>query len=277
MFRSLFSLRSVPLALAMTSVWVLAEDKKNVVHPTGYTDTPQLPNTPQWKVHDDNRPRPVVVTPAKEAGQPPSDAIVLFNGKDMSAFVKRDGQPAAKPITDGAFAATSVDPAHAGDVFTKEKFGDCQLHVEWQTPTPPQSNSQHRANSGIFMMDRYELQILDCYQNKTYADGHAASIYGEVPPMVNAMRPPGEWQSYDIIWEAPKFDGDKLVKPARVTILHNGVVVQHGAEPFGPTGHKSVASYKPHEAEARIRFQDHKDLPSVKFRNIWIRRIKAAE
>lgn len=250
-----------------------AEEK---VHPTGYTDTPALPNS-KWKVHDDARPRPDVVTPGKEPGAPPSDAIVLFDGKDLSKFRKADGSPVSKPIEDGSFAVTSEDKSQGGDIFTRQEFGDCQLHVEWQTPNPPQSNSQHRGNSGIFMMDRYEIQVLDCYENKTYADGMAGSIYGEIPPMVNAMRPPGEWQTYDIIWEAPRFENGELKRPAKVTILHNGVVVQHAAEPFGPTGHKSVQTYKPHPEKAPIRIQDHKDLPSVRFRNIWVREIKPAE
>jgi hypothetical protein len=183
----------------------------------------------------------------------------------------------SKPVADGAFAATSTDPAQGGDIFTKQEFGDCQLHIEWQTPNPPHSNSQHRGNSGIFMMTRYEIQVLDCFENKTYSDGQAGSIYGEIPPMVNAMRPPGEWQSYDIIWEGPRFDGEKCVRPARVTILHNGVCVQHAAEPFGPTGHRNIQFYKPHPDKAPIRIQDHKDLPSVRFRNIWVREIKPAE
>ena len=246
-------------------------------HPTGYTDTPQLPNTPKWKVHDDNRPRPAVVTPGKTNSDAPSDAVVLFDGKNFDQFRKGDGSPASKPVVNGAFAATSADKSQGGDIYTKAEFGDCQLHVEWMTPNPPQSNSQHRGNSGIFMMDRYEIQVLDCYQNKTYADGQAGSIYGEIPPMVNAMRPPGEWNTYDIVWIAPRFDGDKLVSPAKVTIFHNGVCVQAGAEPFGPTGHKSVQTYKPHPAKAPIRFQDHKDLPSVQFRNIWVRELKPAE
>ncbi len=246
-------------------------------HPTGYTDTPQLPNTPKWKVHDDNRPRPAVVTPGKTDADAPSDAVVLFDGKNFDQFRKGDGSPASKPVVDGAFAATSADKSQGGDIYTKAEFGDCQLHVEWRTPNPPQSNSQHRGNSGIFMMDRYEIQVLDCYQNKTYADGQAGSIYGEIPPMVNAMRPPGEWNTYDIVWIAPRFEGEKLVSPARVTIFHNGVCVQACAEPFGPTGHKSVQMYKAHPAKAPIRFQDHKDLPSVQFRNIWVRELKPAE
>jgi Domain of Unknown Function (DUF1080) len=263
---SLLSLLSflVPLALG-------AEEK---VHPTGYTDTPVLPNTPQWKVHDDNRPRPTVVTPAKEAGQAPSDAIVLFDGKGFAAFRKKDGGEVDKPVVNGAFAATSANKAQEGDIFTKESFGDMQLHVEWTTPNPPQSNSQHRGNSGIFIQDRYELQVLDCFNNKTYADGQAGSIYGEVPPLVNAMRPPGEWQTYDVIWVAPRFEGEKLISPARLTVLHNGVCVQASAEPFGPTGHKSVQLYKPH-GDGPLRFQDHHDLPSVQYRNVWVRRLVA--
>jgi hypothetical protein len=262
--------------LVLIAALMLPAGAQEKVHPTGYTDTPPLPNA-KWKVHDDARPRPIVVAPGKTDSAAPSDAVVLFDGKDFSKFRKADGSSVSKPVTDGAFAATSTDPSQGGDIFTRQEFGDCQLHVEWQTPSPPRSNSQHRGNSGIFMMNRYEIQVLDCYENKTYADGQAGSIYGEIPPMVNAMRAPGEWQTYDIIWEAPRFEGEKCVRPARVTILHNGVCVQHAAEPFGPTGHRNIQLYKPHSDKGPIRFQDHKDLPSVRFRNIWVREIKPAE
>ncbi len=248
---------------------------EETVHPTGYTDTPLIPGS-KWKVHDDARPRPVVVTPGKEAGAPPSDAIILFDGKDLTRFRKEKGEPVVKPIKDGAFEVTAPKPAD-GDLYTKEEFGDIQLHVEWQSPNPPASNSQHRGNSGLFIMNQYELQVLDCHENKTYADGQAGGIYGQTPPMVNASRKPGEWQVYDITFEAPVFKDGKVVKPAYVTIFHNGVCVQNHTEILGGTKHKAAAAYTPHAEKAPIRIQDHKDMPSVKYRNIWVRPLKKAE
>ena len=157
----------------------------------------------------------------------------------------------------------------AGSVYSKQEFGDCQLHVEWAAPTPPKGSSQGRGNSGVFLMGRYEIQVLDCYDNPTYSDGTTAAIYGQYPPLVNACRKPGAWQTYDIIWEAPRFEGERLARPAFVTVIFNGVVVHHHTELLGATQHRRLATYSPHPEVGPLALQDHGDL--VRFRNIWYR------
>lgn len=236
--------------------------------PTGYDDTPFLPGG-EWRVHDGRRPRPQVVTPgAPQAPVPaPSDALVLFDGTDLSKWRKADGTPAAWKIENGYF---EIAPK-AGDMFTRDTFGDCQLHVEWATPTPPKGASQGRGNSGIFLMGRYEVQVLDSYDNLTYADGQAAAIYGQYPPLVNAARKPGEWQTYDIAFTAPVFKDGQLVSTAYVTVFHNGVLVQNHRALLGETMHRQLGTYTPHEAKASLRLQDHNN--PVRFRNIWVRSI----
>jgi hypothetical protein len=233
----------------------------------GYTDTPLLPGG-KWHVHDPARPRPPVVTPgtagtSEQPGRPPSDAIVLFDGKDLSKW-SSGGGPAKWKVADGVAEVNGT-----GDVETKESFGDVQLHLEWMEPTPAQGESQGRGNSGVFFMSQYEVQILDCYENLTYPDGQTAALYGQFPPLVNACRKPGEWQSYDIVFEAPRFDGDKLVTPARATIFHNGICVQHAQEILGATQHRALATYAAHPAKLPLRLQDHGN--PVRFRNIWVR------
>ena len=239
----------------------------------GYKDTPMLPGG-KWHVHDSDRPLPPVITPGTAStnempGKPPSDAVVLFDGKDLSHWQSGDGKPAPWTVENG-YAIV-----HGGDIQTKDTFTDYQLHVEWSAPTPPTGGSQGRGNSGVFLAGRYEIQVLDNYKNPTYADGHAAAVYGEFPPMVNAMRPPGEWQTYDILWTAPRFKGDKLESPAYVTILHNGVVVQNHTQLIGPTGHRNTYPYVAHDPKAPIRLQDHGN--PVRYRNMWIREIKPVE
>jgi len=159
----------------------------------------------------------------------------------------------------------------AGTIFTKETFGDMQLHIEFREPTEPSGTSQWRGNSGVLLMSRYEMQVLDSYDSPTYADGQAAAIYGQWPPMVNASRKPGEWQTFDIVFEAPRFEGEKLMKPAYVTLFHNGVVVHHHQEIIGRMAHRVVGTYAPHGPEEPLALQDH-DVP-VQYRNIWVRRI----
>jgi hypothetical protein len=226
----------------------------------------------QWPVHDMERPVPAVVeTGTMSAPAPrPSDAIALFDGKDLSQWqaVKGGGPPKWK-VENGYFEVVKG----TGDIATTRGFGDCQLHVEWMAPAPPVGQGQDRGNSGVFFMGMYEVQVLDSYNSRTYADGQAAALYGQHPPLVNAARPPGEWQSYDIIFHAPRFEGDKVVRPARVTVLHNGVLVQDNAEMTGPTGHKARPPYKPHADALPMRLQDH--AHPVRFRNIWIRELKA--
>lgn len=237
--------------------------------PVGYDDTPYIPGS-RYRVHDGTRPQPKIVAPgtastAETAGKPPADAVVLFDGRDLSAWVGRNGEPAAWKVEGGYM---EVAPG-TGDIVTRTAFGDCQLHLEWATPSVVRGNSQGRGNSGVFLMGLYEIQVLDCYDNPTYADGTAAAIYGEYPPLVNASRPPGEWQTYDIVWLAPRFDGERLVSPPYATVLHNGVVVQYHRALIGPTSHRKVVPWAPHPPEGPLKLQDHKD--PVRFRNVWYR------
>jgi len=230
----------------------------------GYDDTPILPGT-QWHVHDGERPQPRVVTPGATSTQPPADAVVLFDGTDLSPWKGRDGDAAWK--VDGGYM--EVAPK-TGDIETREHFGDCQLHLEWATPEVVKGDSQGRGNSGVFLMGLYEIQVLDGYDNPTYADGQAGGIYGESPPLVNACREPGKWQTYDIIFEVPRWKDGNIEKPAYVTVILNGVLLHHRQESIGPTGHRIVANYDtPHDAKGPLKLQDHGDL--VRYRNIWIR------
>src|ERR1039457_2644312 len=240
-------------------------------HDLGFKDTPILPGQ-KWHGHDSDRPHPRVLTPGAGPGAAPSDAIVLFDGKDLSKWAQwgrgaNNGKTveAAWKVADGYFEAAPG----SGDLFTREKFGDCQLHVEWQEPTTIRGESQDRGNSGVYLMSRYELQVLDAWQNPTYADGQAGAIYGQWPPLVNPARKPGEWNTYDIVFEAPKFQGDNLKEPAYVTVFYNGVVVHNRKASMGPTIYRDVAHYKRHEPKEPLLLQDH-DHP-VRFRNIWIR------
>ena len=239
----------------------------------GYDDTPMLPDS-QWRVHDGKRPQPRVVIPGtcstpEKPGLFPSDAVVLFDGKDTSKWVGRDGDPIQWKVEHGY-----MEVNRTGDIETKEHFGDCQLHIEWAAPAKVEGDSQGRGNSGVFLMGRYEMQVLDCYDNPTYADGSTAAIYGQYPPLVNACREPGEWQTYDIFFVAHRFAGEKLVSPAYITVVHNGVLVHHHQEIMGPTGHRSVASYDtPQPPKGPIRLQDHGN--PVRYRNIWMRRLKS--
>lgn len=240
--------------------------------PVGYDDTPMLPNS-KWKVHDGKRTQPRMVIPGSystqnKPGESPSDAIVLFDGEDVSKWVEHNGEPVQWKVENGAMV---VSP-RAGDIQTKQHFGDCQLHIEWATPAEVRGESQGRGNSGVFLMDRYEIQVLDSYNNITYADGAAAAIYGQYPPLVNACLKPSEWQTCDIFFVAPRFEGERLVSPAYVTIVHNGILVHHHQEILGQTGHKILPSYKPHPPKGPIRLQDHGN--PVRYRNIWIRELK---
>ena len=234
----------------------------------GYDDTPVIPRQ-RWKVHDGARPQPTVVSPGAESRLPPSDAVVLFDGRDLSGWVGvKSGQPAPWKVENGY---VEVVPK-SGDIQTRAEFGDCQLHLEFATPSEVVGSSQGRGNSGVFLMGRYEIQVLDCYDNPTYADGTTAAIYGQYPPLVNACRRPGEWQSYDIAWIGPRFEGDRLVTPAYCTVLHNGIVVQLHRELIGPTSHKVVADWVAHEPVGPLRLQDHSN--PTRFRNIWYRPIR---
>ena len=210
-------------------------------------------------------PEPKIVTPGERDDLPPSDAIVLFDGKDMSQW--ENG--ANWPVQDG------VASAGKGYIISKPKFGDCQVHLEWSAPTPPKGTSQARGNSGLYLMGTYEIQILDSYNNKTYFDGQAGGIYKQTPPMVNAMRPPGEWNVYDVFWTRPRFNDDGSLKsPAYITAVHNGVLIQNHFEIQGDTPFDRPPSYTQHESRLPISIQDHGN--PVRFRNIWVREIGPA-
>jgi hypothetical protein len=227
---------------------------------------------PDFLDHDRTRPQPPVVSPAtpstqEQPGRPPSDAIVLFDGKDISQWVSMDGSPTKWITRDGYMECVRG----SGYVRTLQNFGDCQLHIEWATPVPPRGEGQGRGNSGVFFgLDRYEVQVLDSYESRTYADGSAGAIYGQYPPLVNASRPPGEWQFYDIIYTAPRFAPDgKVRSPVRLTVFHNGVLVQNNVRLTGPTSWLERAPYEPHPEKQPISLQDHGN--PVRFRNIWVR------
>jgi 3-keto-disaccharide hydrolase len=235
---------------------VKAKDGSGIV---GYKDTPIQPWC-GYHVHDPDRPAPPKVTPGSFAAvAAPSDAVVLFDGKDLSRW-----QPSDWKIENGELIAVS------GNLTTKQAFGDCQLHLEWQTPNPPRGAMFNRGNNGVKLMGLFEIQIYDSYTEKLYPDGQAASVYGQTPPMVNACRKPGQWQSYDIIFFAPVFKDGKLEKPAYVTVLHNGVLVQYNQQIYGPTGHRILAHYdKPILEKLPLSLAAHNN--PVRFRNIWIR------
>ncbi|MBE0537356.1 MAG: DUF1080 domain-containing protein [Phycisphaerae bacterium] len=223
----------------------------------GYKDTPILP----WcgfHVHDPDRPAPPVITPGTANG-PPSDATVLFDGKDLSQWLPSDWK-----IDNGELIAVS------GHLRTKESFGDCQIYLEWQTPNPPIGGWMDRGNNGVLLMGLFEIQIYDSYKTHLYPDGQAAAVYGQTPPLVNACRPPGEWQSFDIIFYAPVFKDGALERPARITMLHNGVLVHHNQEIYGRTGHRNLPHYDGRIAsEGPLSLMSHNN--PVRFRNIWIR------
>lgn len=231
---------------------------------------------PQYKIHDWSRPRPPVVDPGTPGtpdrpGNAPSDATVLFDGKDLGAWASMDGSAPKWIVKDGVMECVQG----SGYIRTRQNFGDCQLHIEWSAPAPPRGASQGRGNSGVFLMGIYEVQVLDCWENQTYADGQAGAVYAQYPPLVNASRPPGQWQTYDIIFTRPRFDAEgKLVSPAFMTVLHNGVLVQNHVTLTGPTSWMSRAPYKAHPDKLPISLQDHGN--PVRYRNLWIRELSDA-
>ncbi len=238
--------------------------------PAFYGDPPDEHHP--WAVHDPNRPQPNVVAPGtfstqQQPGKPPSDALVLFDGTDLSKWEsgKTPGTPAKWVVKDGTL---EVNPS-TGDIRTREEFGDCQLHIEWAESPNVSGSSQGRGNSGIFLMDRVEIQVLDSYHNITYADGHAASVYGVNPPMVNPLRPPGEFQVYDILFRRPLYRNGQVVDPGYVTVFVNGVVVQDHTPLEGPTGHMKRTHPTPFPEKGPLKLQDHGN--PVRFRNIWYR------
>ena len=256
------------ITIAGTALLAMIAAGQTVNRDLGYTDTPMLPGLP-FHVHDPARPHPRAVTPAAQAGGAPSDAIVLFDGKDLSHWQSRSANGRPWKVENGYFEVATG----GGDLATKEKFGDVQLHVEWAAPAEVRGNSQNRGNSGVFLQGRYEVQVLDSFDNVTYADGQAGALYGQWPPLVNAVRKPGEWQTYDIVFEAPKLDGARVLKPAYMTVFLNGVLLHNRKELMGPTVHRELAKYAAQPAEDSLVLQDH-GVP-VHYRNIWVRRIGA--
>jgi len=229
----------------------------------------------KYDVHDMGRKRPAVVTPGEKPGDAPSDAIILFDGKNAPGLVSDKGGGKVKwKIQEGYMEVTKKE----GGIHTKKSFGNCQLHVEWASPAVLEGSGQGRGNSGIYFMGKYEIQVLDSWtdndykNNSTYADGQAASIYGQHPPLVNVCRKPGEWQSYDIAFLRPIFDdAGKVVRKARVTVWHNGVTVHNNLEFEGPTMHKKKTKYSRHEDKRPMSIQNHGDM--VRYRNMWIREL----
>lgn len=249
----------------------------------GYTDTPLLPGG-RWRVHDPNRPDPPFVNPPDGCppaipAKPPSDAIVLFDGKDPSKWETLDGKTPGWILRDGCWTVPPHGTPNGGDIRTRESFGDCQLHVEWMLPQrePGDEHSMNRGNSGVFLQGLYEVQIFDCYRYSwMYADGQTAAIYGQFPPSVNVCRKPGEWQSFDILFEAPRVKQGRVIAPAAITVFHNGVCVHNHRLLLGPTGHRILPAYPADTPETGpIVLQAHGS--AVRFRNVWIRPIGRGE
>ena len=235
--------------IAMTTSMAFSQDK------------PQPKETEVWE------PEPRIVTPGPTASAPPSDAIVLFDGKNLDQWVGKDGNKPKWKVSEGAMTVVKG----TGDIKTKQEFGDIQLHIEWRTPAKVEGEGQGRGNSGIFFCEKYELQVLDSYNNRTYSNGQAGSIYKQSIPMVNASRPPGEWQSYDVVFLAPRFSEDgKQEKAGAITVFHNGVLIHHATEIQGTTEYIGKPRLIPH-GKGSLRLQDHGNPTS--FRNIWVREL----
>jgi hypothetical protein len=238
------------------------------VAPAFYGDAPDEHHP--WAVHDGNRPQPIVITPGSfssqaEPGKPPSDAVVLFDGTDLSKWSADNGTPTQWIIHDGAMECVPK----SGYIRTKESFGDCQLHVEWAAPTKAEGESQGRGNSGVFLMGLVEVQVLDNYNNPTYPDGAAASVYGVNPPLANPLRPPGEFQVYDIIFRRPIYRNGRELDPGYVTVFLNGVLVQDHTRIEGETGHMRRSKPQAFPEKGPLKLQDHGN--PVRYRNIWYR------
>jgi len=246
--------------MAITAAAAVALPALLVAGTQSSNDLPPPEDTEIWE------PEPQVISPGIPSAMP-TDAIVLFDGNDLSKWTGRNGA-AEWTVANDAF---TVKPG-TGDISTVDSFGDVQLHIEWRTPTAIVGESQGRGNSGVFLMERYEVQVLDSYQNRSYSNGQAGSIYKQYMPLVNASRRPGEWQTYDIIFMAPRFASDgSLKQPATITVLHNGVLVQNHVSLKGPTVFRGRPKYEPHATKAPLQLQDHSNL--VSYRNIWLREL----
>jgi hypothetical protein len=272
MTRHRFSLLA-STSLAVLALVALGAGQDQAKPKVGYKDTPMLPGG-RWHVHDGDRPIPPIVTPGtcstqETPGTAPSDAVVLFDGKELAHWRGERGGPAGWDVKDGALV---IKPG-AGAIVSRDEFGDCQLHLEFASPVPARGRDQGRGNSGVMFFGRYEIQVLDSFDNLTYADGQAAAIYGQYPPLINASRKPGEWQTYDIVFTAPRFKDDGSVEsPAYATVFHNGVLVHNHAAILGPMAFRALPRYRPHGPKGPILLQDHGN--PVRFRNIWVRPVK---
>lgn len=258
-------------ALTMGGVLAVSVAQTHHEDSMGYTDTPMLPGG-QWHVHDINRPQPVKITAGAcstqtTVGLPPSDAEVLFDGKDLSKWHAAKGGPAPWTVRDGYM---EVVP-HSGDIYTREEFGSIQLHVEWRTPSPLKPEHVYQGNSGVFLYGFYELQVFESSVNLIYADGQAGAIYGQNPPLVNPSRAAGQWQTFDIIFIPAVFKDGKLETPAYLTAFQNGVLIQNHTAIMGDSGHRILPVYKDHGPKGPVRLQEHGD--PVRYRNIWVRRL----
>ena len=250
------------LAVLVTFTTGFAESQQPSL---GYDDTPLQPDG-KWRIHDVRRPAPQSVTPGPfVSAPPPKDAVILLGeGGDLSGWQTDGGAPAPWVM------AAGVLQTGKGMIRTKSEFTDIQLHVEFATPSTVVGNSQDRGNSGVFLPGGFEIQVLDSFENPTYADGQAAAMYGQYPPLANASRRPGEWQSYDIAFTAPRFNSTgELSSPAVATVFHNGLLVHHARSFWGGTGHRRILPYKPEMARGPLRLQDHGN--PVRYRNIWLR------
>ena len=264
-----------PLFLAMLALLAFGGVSAACAQTPAPTPPPRVPGVPAsvyaYPPNSDDRPMPKVVTPPAQIGPvtPPSDAIVLFDGRDLSQWASDNkNAPAPWKVADGYF---EVVP-RTGGIHTKQGFGDVQLHVEWSAPNPPRGTGQDRGNSGVFLQGLYEFQVLDAYDNKTYADGIPGAVYGQYAPLVSPTRKPGEWNTYDIVFHAARFDAQgKLTAPARATVILNGVLVQDNVLLTGPTAHHARPEYKPTAARLPIGLQDHGH--SVRYRSIWVREL----
>ncbi len=251
----------IRILLSLTLIFILSAS--DLLHAQDWERQKQDPKaTELWE------PVPPKVTPG-QGSTAPSDAIVLFDGSDFSAWEASNGETIGWELDQ---KEGSMTVAGKGGITTKQKFGSVQLHLEFRTPEKLEGEGQGRGNSGVFFMGRYEIQVLDSYSSQTYANGQAGSIYKQYPPLVNATRPPGEWQSYDIIFTAPVFgEGGRMVRPAMVTAFHNGVLIQNNVALLGPSEYKGQAIYKPHADRLPLSLQEHGN--PVSYRNIWIREL----
>ncbi|HEV2394721.1 MAG TPA: DUF1080 domain-containing protein [Verrucomicrobiae bacterium] len=264
-------MKSYPRTLAICALLSVASALQAADTGSAFYGDPPDEHHP-WAVHDRNRPQPKPVTPGtcstqEEPGKPPSDAIILFDGHDLSHWEADEGEgvPTKWVINNGAMECVPG----SGFIRTKDKIGDCQLHVEWAAPTKIEGHSQGRGNSGVFLMGLVEVQVLDNYNNPTYADGFAGAVYGVNPPLANALKPPGEFQSYDIVFRRPLYKEGQEIDPGSVTVFLNGVLLQDHTRLEGPTGHMRRAKPEPFPEAGPLKLQDHGN--PVRYRNIWYR------